>query len=293
MDTEAEVVLLAVEARRLATPTARSTRNALPHAPALRKLRILLVLLAVWEVGTRALNVSPLIVPPASTVLRAWVGGLLSGEILRYAWQSLQMLVLAMLVASMLSLLLVSAATLSRTGREVLEMLTSMFNPLPAIALLPLALLWFGLGTSSLLFVLVHSVLWPLSLNAYTGFITVPPTLVRVGQNLGLSGFRLVTGILLPAAFPYLLTGLKIGWAFAWRTVIAAELVFGVAGERGGLGWYISRNRYDLNTPEVFAGLLTIIAIGLLVEIVVFQTIERRTLLRWGMQARGGLDRGL
>jgi NitT/TauT family transport system permease protein len=226
-------------------------------------------------------------------VLRAWLAGLLSGEILRYAWQSLLMLLGAMLIASLLALLLVTAATLSRTGRDLLETLTSMFNPLPAIALLPLALLWFGLGTGSLLFVLVHSVVWPLSLNASTGFLTVPPTLVRVGQNLGLRGFGLVTGILLPAAFPYLLTGLKIGWAFAWRTVIAAELVFGVAGERGGLGWYISRNRYDLNTAEVFAGLLTIVAIGLLVESVVFQTIERRTLVRWGMQARRGLDGGL
>ena len=72
---------------------------------------------------------------------------------------------------------------------------------------MPLALLWFGLGTNSLLFVLVHSVLWSLALNAYTGFVTAPPTLVRVGQNLGLSGFGLVSGILLPAAFPYLLTG--------------------------------------------------------------------------------------
>jgi NitT/TauT family transport system permease protein len=265
--------------------------NLLP-SPTLRRLRILVVVLGVWEVGVRLLNVNPLVFPPASAVLRAWVSGLLSGEIPRYARQSLLMLILAMLLASALALVLVSAATLSRTGRDLLETLTSMFNPLPAIALLPLALLWFGLGTNSLLFVLVHSVLWPLSLNAYTGFVTVPPTLVRVGQNLGLSGFGLVTGILLPAAFPYLLTGLKIGWAFAWRTVIAAELVFGVAGEQGGLGWYIYRNRYDLNTAEVFAGLLTIVAIGLLVEGVVFQTIERRTLLRWGMRARRGLDGG-
>jgi NitT/TauT family transport system permease protein len=187
-----------------------------------------------------------------------------------------------------IALVFVTAATLSRAGRDLLETLTGMFNPLPAIALLPLALLWFGLGTNSLIFVLVHSVLWPLSLNAYTGFVTVPPTLVRVGQNLGLGGFGLVTGILVPAAFPYLLTGLKIGWAFAWRTVIAAELVFGVAGERGGLGWYIYRNRYDLNTAEVFAGLLTIIAIGLLVESLVFRSIERRTVVRWGMHAQAG-----
>ncbi len=110
---------------------------------------------------------------------------------------------------------------------------------------------------------------------------------MRVGQNIGLSGPRLVWGILLPAAFPYLLTGLKIGWAFAWRTIIAAELVFGVTGSKGGLGWYIYRNRFELNTAEVFAGLLTIIAIGLLVEGLVFHSVERRTVVRWGMQAQG------
>jgi NitT/TauT family transport system permease protein len=255
---------------------------------AIRKLRILVVLLAAWEVGVRALSANPLLFPPASAVLHAWVVGLFSGEILGYAAQSLLMLVLAMLIAATITLVVVTAATFTQTGHDLLETLTSIFNPLPAVALLPLAVLWFGLGTNSLIFVLVNSVLWPLALNAVTGFATVPPTLLRVGQNLGLSGLGLVRGILLPAAFPYLLTGLKIGWAFAWRTVIAAELVFGVAGDRGGLGWYIYRNRYELNTADVFAGLLTIIAIGLLVESLVFQTIERRTVVRWGMQARLG-----
>ena len=254
----------------------------------MRRLRILVLLLAVWEGAARGLNISPLVFPPASEVVLTWVRGLASGEIPRFAGQSLFVLLLAMGIAVCIALVLVTLAVLTGTGRDLLQTLTSMFNPLPAIALLPLALLWFGLGTASLIFVLVHSVLWPLSLNAYTGFVTVPPTLIRVGQNIGLSGWRLVGGILLPAAFPYLLTGLKIGWAFAWRTVIAAELVFGVAGAHGGLGWYIYKNRYDLNTPEVFAGLLTIIGIGLVVEAFVFQLIERRTVVRWGMQAQGG-----
>jgi NitT/TauT family transport system permease protein len=259
------------------------------HA-SLRKLRVLVLLLALWEVLARLAAVSNpqigLIFPTASAVALAWVRGVLSGEIPAYAIQSLSLLLLGMAIGALLAILLVGAATFSRTGRDLLELLTAMFNPLPAIALLPLALLWFGLGPRSLVFVIVHSVLWPMALNAYTGFVTVPPTLVRVGQNFGLRGPRLVAGILLPAAFPYLLTGLKIGWAFAWRTIIAAELVFGVAGDRGGLGWYIYTNRFNLNTPEVFAGLITIIVIGLLVENLVFRAIERRTVLRWGMASQ-------
>ena len=121
--------------------------------------------------------------------------------------------------------------------------------------------------------------------NTYTGFVTVAPTLRKVGQNLGLRGWHFVAGILLPAAFPHILTGVKIGWAFAWRTVIAAEMVFGVAGSQGGLGWFIYQNRFEMNTELVFAGLVTVIVIGLLVENLLFRWLERATVVRWGMSA--------
>jgi NitT/TauT family transport system permease protein len=249
-----------------------------------RKLRILIFLVLVWEGLVRLFGVNPLLFPAASTVALAWLRGLASGELIGFAAQSLQVLLTGMLIGVALAILLVTLATTTRFGRDLLETVTSMFNPLPAIALMPLALIWFGLGTSSLIFVIIHAVLWPMSLNAYTGFVTVPQTLVRVGQNFGLRNWSLVVGILLPAAFPYLLTGIKIGWAFAWRTIIAAEMVFGVTGSRGGLGWYIYTKRYSLDTPDVFAGLITIIVIGLAVENLVFRFVERRTVVRWGMQ---------
>ena len=89
----------------------------------------------------------------------------------------------------------------------------------------------------------------------------------------------------MPAAFPSILTGLKIGWAFAWRTLIAAELVFGVSSGQGGLGWFIFENRNLLDIPSVFAGLLTVITIGLVVENLIFRTIERKTIRKWGLQS--------
>ncbi len=147
------------------------------------------------------------------------------------------------------------AAISTRIGTDLLELLTSMFNPLPAIALLPLALIWFGLGYGSIVFVIIHSVLWAVALNTHSGFLSVSPTLRMVGRNYGLAGLRYVGAILIPAAFPSILTGLKIGWAFAWRTLIAAELVFGVSSGAGGLGWFIYENKNQLNIPEVFAGL--------------------------------------
>ncbi len=102
------------------------------------------------------------------------------------------------------------------------------------------------------------------------------------GRNYGLEGLAYVGQILVPAALPAILSGLKIGWAFAWRTLIAAELVFGASSGRGGLGWYIFQNRNELYTDRVFAGLLLVIAIGLVVETVVFASLERVTVRRWG-----------
>jgi NitT/TauT family transport system permease protein len=155
---------------------------------------------------------------------------------------------------------------------------------LPAIALLPLALIWFGLGDVSIMFVLVHSELWAVALNTHSGFRSVSSTLRMVGRNYGLKGPRFIAKILIPAAFPSILTGLKIGWAFAWRTLIAAELVFGVSSGQGGLGWYIYENKNMLDIPAVFAGLFTVILIGLFVENLIFRNIEVATVRKWGMQ---------
>ena len=176
-------------------------------------------------------------------------------------------------------------AMTSRLGNDLLETLTAMLNPLPAIALLPLALIWLGLGNASIVFVLVHAVMWPIALNTHSGFQGVSPTLRMVGRNYGLGGFGYIRQILIPAAFPHILAGLKIGWAFAWRTLIAAELVFGTTSGSGGLGWFIYENKNVLDIPAVFAGLFTVILIGLLVENLFFRIVEERTVRRWGMQS--------
>ena len=126
-----------------------------------------------------------------------------------------------------------------------LETMTAMFNPLPAIALLPLALIWFGLGTGSLVFVLVHSVMWAVALNTHGRVPRRVEDDAHGGTQLrSVRGLRFVAKILIPAAFPSILAGLKIGWAFAWRTLIAAELVFGVVVRvRAGLAGTSSRAR--------------------------------------------------
>ena len=135
------------------------------------------------------------------------------------------------------------------------------------------------------MFVLIHSVLWAVALNTHSGFLGVSRTRCAWWDAITVCrGISYVARILIPAAFPSILTGLKIGWAFAWRTLIAAELVFGVSSGKGGLGWFIFENRNLLDIPAVFAGLLTVIVIGLIVENLIFRTIERRTVRKWGTQ---------
>ncbi len=250
---------------------------------AARKTALLIVLALGWELYARWLA-NPLVLPTFSETVKAMAQSTVSGELPRAAWFTIRMLVEGYALGLLAAVLLTAFASATRIGADLLEMLTSMFNPLPSIALLPLALIWFGLGDGSVLFVLIHAVLWVVALNMYTGFRSVSPTLRMVGQNYGLSKAAFVVRILIPGAFPSILTGLKVGWAFAWRTLIAAELVFGVSSGSGGLGWYIFEYKNQLLIPNVFGGLLTVIILGLVVENLVFRTIENRTVRRWGMQ---------
>ncbi|QXH46569.1 ABC transporter permease [Pseudomonas xanthosomatis] len=249
----------------------------------LRKGLILALLAIVWEAVARYTD-NDLLLPSFLQTAAAFGEGMLSGELPAKVGVSLVVLLKGYVLGIVLAFGLTSLAVSTQFGRDLLGTLTSMFNPLPAIALLPLALLWFGLGDNSLIFVLVHSVLWALALNTYQGFQGVSETLRMAGRNYGLRGLRLVLYVLVPAALPSILSGLKIGWAFAWRTLIAAELVFGASSGKGGLGWYIFQNRNELYTDKVFAGLAVVILIGLLVEGLVFNTLERLTVKRWGMQ---------
>jgi len=250
---------------------------------ALRKVAILILLAVIWEVGARLLN-NELLFPTFIATNVAFFKGIASGELLIKVWASLKTLLVGYSIGIVLAALLTALGIASRIGTDLLETLTSMFNPLPAIALLPIALIWFGLGSGSLIFVLVHSVLWSVALNTHSGFLSVSTTMRMVGKNYGLRGLPYVAKILIPAAFPSILTGLKIGWAFAWRTLIASELVFGVSSGSGGLGWYIYENKNELEIANVFAGLFTVILIGLVVENLIFRVVENRTVRKWGMQ---------
>jgi NitT/TauT family transport system permease protein len=273
--------LAPVATTELERPLPRFTR--LWNLGGVRKTVLLLALAVLWELVARWQN-NDLLLPTFLQTARAFAEGIVSGELLEKVRVSLAVLAQGYVAGIVSAFVLTALAVSTRFGRDLLETLVAMFNPLPAIALLPLAMLWLGLGNPSLVFVIVHAVLWPLALGTYAGFQAVPETLRMAGRNYGLRGLPFVVQILVPAALPAIVSGLKIGWAFAWRTLIAAELVFGASSGKGGLGWYIFQNRNELYTDKVFAGLAAVILIGLAVENLLFAALERGTVRRWGMQ---------
>lgn len=248
------------------------------------KIFIGIFLIVIWEVYAINLD-NPLMFPTFTDTISGFYEVLQNGELPKRIIASLKVqltgYVIGILVAGILTILAVS----TRFGTYLLEFLTAVFNPLPPIALLPLALLWFGLGYGSIVFVIVHAVVWPVSINIYSGFSGVSNTLRMLSKNYELSTLGYIFKIAIPAAFPNILTGLKVGWAFSWRTLIASELVFGVSSGNGGIGWFIYEKKNQLDINLVFAGLFTIIIIGVLTELV-FDWIEKKTVIKWGMKSK-------
>ena len=248
-----------------------------------RRACVILALGIAWQLAAWWLD-NPLLFPSLTETLKALVGAILDGTLPARVELSFETLLISyacgVLVAAGLTIFAVS----TRIGVDVLSTLTAIFNPLPSVALVPLAMLWFGVGQMSMTFVVVNSVVWVMALSTLSGFLTVSETLRMAGQNYGLRGMAFVLHVLIPAAFPSILTGMKLGWAYSWRALVGAELVFGATSRGGGIGWFVFENRTALETPRVFAGLLTIIIIGVIVESLVFRVIENRTVRRWGMQ---------
>lgn len=248
-----------------------------------KRIVFIILLTVLWEAVARSGMIRPQLFPSLATIGGAFAEGLSGGELLGNAGFSLYLIFFGLIISLFLAVILATLAMLSRTMGNMVDTAVAVMDPLPAIALLPLALVWFGTGQAPIIFVIVHATLWPMILNAVTGFRVVPAIYKEVGENIGLTGPRLVLSIMAPAAFPYLLSGLKIGWSRAWRALIAAEMVFGTAGANGGLGWYIYKQRYLMDIAGVFAALIVIIILGILVEDLVFRLIEKRTIKKWGM----------
>jgi len=251
-----------------------------------QKLLFVVLLMLIWEAVARLGIFNPAVFPSVTAIFTAFGKGITSGLLIEKTGYSLYLILKGLLIALLLAVILSSLAIMSRPAENLVDVLNSILHPLPGIALLPVAILWFGIGQGSILFIIIHSVLWPMVVNLRIGFRSIRPIYLDVGKNIGLHGFHLLWGVMLPASLPFFLSGIKIAWARAWRSVIAAEMVFGAAsGTAGGLGWHIYMTRYMFDIAGTFAALLAIVFVGIVVEELVFKNIETATLVKWGMSS--------
>ena len=167
-----------------------------------------------------------------------------------------------------------------KTVNQTIGSLVLGLQSIPSIAWVPLAILWFGLTDVGIIFVTAIGALFAVTINTYTGVKNIDPTYIEAARNMGAKGSQLITSVLIPAAFPYMISGFKQGWAFAWRGVIGAEILFSFLG----LGFLLQVGRYQYDVSQVIAIMLVIMGIGMLIDGFVFKKIENKVMFRWGLR---------
>lgn len=253
------------------------------------KLIFIAVVLVIWEYVARTKmfgEKSDLIFPSLEAIAHAFYNNFSNGyagiSLWVYVGNSMKLLLEGLLIGIILSFLLSGLSIISKTIHHIYDMIVSICDLLPGVALLPVVIIIFGVKPGVIVFLVVHAVLWPMSRSVLDGFHAVPTIYVESGMNLGLKGLSLLLGVYLPAATSYIISGLRVGWARAWRGLISAEMIFGVA-TCPGIGLYINQMRTNMNNAEMYATLIVIIIIGLIVQYGILAPIEKYTVLRWGM----------
>ena len=242
-----------------------------------------LFFILLWEIIRVTGNFSPLIFPSFKSVLSSLVISFKDGEILVQLLFSIVLIIISLAAGTAAAFILVLGSHVSIHLDSLLKSLVSIFHPLPGIAILPAVILWTGTGVESVLIIVIHSVLWPMVTNLHTGYSSVPENYNLFRKNYRINSLKMFTSITMPHSLPYIIAGLKISFARSWRALISAEMIFGAAGGKGGIGWYIFSKRVYMDTPGIYAGLLVIIITGILIEELVFTFIENKTVKKWGV----------
>lgn len=241
-------------------------------------------LLLLWEIVVRLSKLPPYLLPGPREVGTALANLFRAGEIAPAVAASLRRMLLGYSVSLVAGVLVGMLLAASRLADETLGALILGLQTLPSICWLPVAILWFGLGEGAILFVVVAGAFLAVASAARDGIRGLPPVLFRAGRTLGATGPRLWLRVALPAATPSLLLGAKLGWSFAWRSLMAGELL---AAGSAGLGQMLTMARELNDLPRVFAVMAVIMTIGRLVDRFVFAPAEESVAARWGTTARG------
>lgn len=244
------------------------------------------ILLVLWQVLAMSGTVSPLLVPGLDAIAAALWRDISQGTLSYQLLFSLALVGAGTVLGGLFAIILAFAASLGREALRSVRLLTALLHPLPGIALLPLVVLWAGTGTPAVLLVMVHAALWPVYLNLQTGLDEIPQRYREMSRNWELRRGGIFLHVIVPAVFPSMLSGLRTAWARSWRALIASEMVFGAAGHFGGIGWYLFERRVYMDTPGLYAGLFMVMAAGVLMDALLFGSLERITARRWGRAER-------
>jgi NitT/TauT family transport system permease protein len=236
----------------------------------------------LWEIVAWTGMFPPRLFPSLETVAHSFYALTVAGILPHHAIETLIRLLSGFALAGVFGVSIGILMGRSRLAEDIFLPLVSICAPIPGLAYAPLFLLWFGLGDFSSILLVGFVSAFPVIFNSWTGVKAVKEIWVRSAQSMGADDRRMFTHVILPGALPYILTGLRLGLAQAWRVLVAVEMLAAVPW---GLGWLIFGARKFLNTDAMLAGIVVIALIGLALEKLVFQKIENYTVVRWGMVA--------
>ena len=239
-----------------------------------------IVVLSLWEIVARAGIFPPKLFPSLVEVSQAFVRLTVNGILPHHVFDTILRLLSGFFLAAIVGVVLGILMGRSRRFEDIALPLVSIGAPIPGLAYAPLFLLWFGLGNKSAVLLVAFVSAFPIIFNTWTGVKAVKEIWVRSAQAMGADDRRLFIKVIVPGALPYILTGLRLGLAQAWRILVGIEMLAAVPW---GLGWMIFGAREFLNTDVMLAGVVVIGILGLVLEKLVFQKIEQYTVMRWGM----------
>jgi NitT/TauT family transport system permease protein len=243
------------------------------------------MLIGLWELAVRSGRWSIVLLTSPIFVAEYIWGALLDGTLLESTWVTLKRLLIGYAAGVIIGLPLGLLTSTTQILEDTIGSLALGFQTLPSVCWVPLALVWFGQTEGAMLFVVIMGTVWSVILATDHGARNIPPIYARAARTMGSEGLHKWTRVILPASLPFLVSGMKQGWAFAWRSLMAAEIYVTIL-TGFGLGHLLHYGR-ELNAMEQVIGIMiVIVVIGLLVDRLLFSPWERFLHRRWGTNVK-------
>lgn len=247
---------------------------------ALRNLFPFVVLLGLWEIVAYAGLFPPRLFPPLEVIAATFVRLTTEGILPHHLLDTIIRLIAGFALAAIVGVAIGIAMGRWRLAEDIILPLVSIAAPIPGLAYTPIFLLWFGLGNKAAIPLVAFVSAFPIIFNTWTGVKAVKEIWIRSAQAMGADDRKLFVKVILPGALPYIMTGLRLGLAQSWRALVGIEMLAAVPW---GLGWMIFGAQQFGSTDVMLAGIFVIGVLGLSLEKLVFQRLEKMTVVRWGM----------